>query len=248
MKTTSNQILLAASLLVSAILLSRSPAFAGGGAGGGGRGGGGQAGPDTVAAVPVVNPLAAPTGPSKAPDPDGFLQRWIILEPIPTSGQVTENASRALIATEYFPNQLTVLPHDGDKETVQGATYLWHAVDTLRYNVSLYHFGNDIGKPTANVIFWIVTIVNCPEDMPNVRLAIGSNSSSIWWVNGKEAAAVYGDILTVVDDAVSKRLTLHKGQNVIRAAVLNNGGNTDFCARILDETGNPIKNLTVTLP
>jgi hypothetical protein len=49
----------------------------------------------------------------------------------------------------------------------------------------------------------------------------------------------------VIDDGVSKRLTLKKGGNVIRAAIVNAGGATDFCARFLDEQGRPVTGLTV---
>ena len=83
--------------------------------------------------------------------------------------------------------------------------------------------------------------------MTDVRLAIGSNAASVWWVNGTEAAALYNDRQTVIDDGVSKRLTLNKGANVIRAAIVNAGGATDFCARFLDENDRPIKTLTATL-
>jgi hypothetical protein len=82
--------------------------------------------------------------------------------------------------------------------------------------------------------------------MPNVRLAIGSNASSVWWVNGQEVAGIYGDIQTVVDDGVSKRLTLKKGPNIIRCAVVNGSGAADFCARLLDNDGKPLKGYTVS--
>jgi hypothetical protein len=51
----------------------------------------------------------------------------------------------------------------------------------------------------------------------------------------------------VIDDGVSKRLMLKQGANVIRAAIVNAGGATDFCARFLDENDQPIKTLTATL-
>ena len=81
----------------------------------------------------------------------------------------------------------------------------------------------------------------------SVRLAIGSNAASVWWVNGKEVIGIYGDRQTVIDDGVSKRITLQKGPNVVRAAVVNGGGATDFCARFLDADDNPIEGITVTL-
>jgi len=202
------------------------------------------AAPGVPAQAPVT--LTPPDSPTKAPGPEGFLQRWIILEPIRVSG-VTQSAVQAAVQKEYFPNQFTVIPHDGDKVKVAGTEYTWHGVDTNDYNVNLYYFANKLGKPTSNVLFWIFTIVNCPQEMPGVRLAIGSNAASVWWVNGKEVIGIYGDRQTVIDDGVSKRLTLKKGPNIVRGAVINGGGHTDFCARFLDSEDRPLKGFTLSL-
>ena len=97
------------------------------------------------------------------------------------------------------------------------------------------------------MLFWAVTTVNSPKEMNGVRLAIGSNAASVWWVNGQEVIGIYGDRQTVIDDGVSRRITLHKGPNVVRAAVVNGGGATDFCARFLDSADKPLKGYTVSL-
>ena len=124
---------------------------------------------------------------------------------------------------------------------------MWHAHDTTRYNVNLYHFAYALNKPTSNVLFWAVTVVDVPQELSGVRLAIGSNAASVWWVNGEEVVGLYNDRQAVIDDGVSKRLTLKKGRNVIRAAIVNAGGATDFCARFLDEAGRPVTGLIVSL-
>jgi len=190
--------------------------------------------------------LRHPTTPTKAPDADGFIQRWLILEPIPANG-LTDSAVQAAVKTQYFPNQLTILPKDGDKVKVNGSDLMWHAEDTTEYNVNLYHFAYALNKPTSYVLFWAVTVVNCPSDMKDVRLAIGSNAASVWWVNGQEVIGIYGDRQTVVDDGVSKRLTLKKGPNIVRCAVINGRGATDFCARFLDRNDEPVSQITVSL-
>jgi hypothetical protein len=136
---------------------------------------------------------------------------------------------------------------DGDKVTIGGNEPTWHAVDTLNYNINLFHFARAQGRKTSDFLFWAVTIINCPREMHDVRLSISSNAASVWWVNGKEVIGIYGDRQTVIDDGVSKRLTLNKGHNIIRAAIVNGGGATDFCARLLDAEGKPIKDITVSL-
>ena len=80
------------------------------------------------------------------------------------------------------------------------------------FNVKLFRFAYGLNKPTYGVIFWAVTVVNSPREMKNVRLAVGSNSASMWWLNGKEAVDLFDDRRMVMDDVVSKRLTLEQGQ------------------------------------
>jgi hypothetical protein len=191
--------------------------------------------------------LTSPTTRESAVASDGFIQRWLLLEPIAAVG-LTDSAVRAAVKKEYFPDQLTVVPHEGDTVTVGDAQLKWHAVDTKLYNVNLFHFARALGKPTSNVLFWAVTIVHAPAETSGVRLAIGSNAASVWWVNGQEVVGIYGDRQTVIDDGVSKHLTLKKGPNVIRAAIVNGGGATDFCARLLDAEDRPLKALTIRLP
>jgi hypothetical protein len=188
--------------------------------------------------------LMRPVTPTQAPDAEGFIRRWLILEPIGANG-LTDSAVQATIQKEYFLNQFTVIPHDGDKVKVEGSELTWHAADSKLYNVNLYHFAYALGKPTSNVLFWAVTVVDCPNELTDVRLAIGSNSASVWWINGKEVIGIYGDRQSVIDDGVSKRLTLRKGANILRCAVINGGGATDFCARFLDREDVPVKSFTI---
>ena len=191
--------------------------------------------------------LVRPVSRSLTPGPDGFIKRWLILEPIAANG-LTDSLVQAAVKQEYFPDQFGVLPRDGDTVKVGDVTLAWHAVDTQKYNVNLYHFAYALKKPTSNVLFWAVTVLDCPQQLRGVRLAVGSNAASVWWVNGREVIGLYLDRQTVIDDGVSKRLTLEKGRNVVRAAIVNGGGATDFCARILDADDKPLARFTVNLP
>ncbi len=191
------------------------------------------------------------TSAAKTPDDDGFLQRWLLLEPINKPNRsntvFTDSYVRNTLNTEYFSNQFTVIPHDGDKVTVAGQELKWHALESTDFNIKLFRFAYGLNKQTYGVLFWVVTLVNSPREMKNVRMAVGSNSASQWWLNGKEAVILSGDRRMVMDDCVSKRLTLNKGRNVIRGAVINGPGLSDFCVRFIDENGEPIKNLALSL-
>jgi hypothetical protein len=201
--------------------------------------------------APSIAPYFKPAISSpKAPDDEGFLQRWLLLEPINkpnrTNTVFTDSYIRNAFYTEYFPNQFTVVPHDGDKVTVADQELSWHAVDATSFNVKLFRFAFGLDKQIYGVLFWAVTVVNSPREMKNVRMAVGSNSASMWWLNGKEAVLLTGDRRMVMDDFVSKRLTLNKGQNIIRGAVINGPGMSDFCIRFIDENDEPIKNITIS--
>jgi hypothetical protein len=214
------------------------------------------AAPAAAAATPPPAPAnLAPyftpeSGAPKAPDADGFLQRWLLLEPIVkpnrTNTGFTGTYVRQALTTQYFPGQFAGVPRDGQVVNAAGGPLRWHALDSNLFDVKLFNFAQSLGKPTYGVIFWAVTVVNAPRDIPNVRLAVGSNSASMWWVNGKEEAGLFGDRRMAMDDVVSQPLTLHKGRNVIRGAVINGPGLSDFCVRFIDANGQPVRDITLT--
>ena len=205
------------------------------------------AGAQVAAPRPPAPSLSRPTSAAKPVDARGFVRRWLVLEPIVSKGPLIESVVQGAAKREPFINELASVPAHGTTVTFGAETLTWHALDTRAYNLNLYHFAWALSKPTSNVLFWAVTVVDAPREMAGVRLAIGSNAASIWWVNGEEVIGIYNDRQTVIDDGVSKRLTLKKGRNVVRAAIVNGGGATDFCARFLDSEDRPITNLRVNL-
>lgn len=183
------------------------------------------------------------------PDDEGFIRRWLLLEPIdkPNRGNTvfTDSYLREHFNKPYFKGQQTIVPKDGQKVKVGKQTLTWHALDSENMNVKLFRFAEKWGQQVYGVLFWAVTIIDCDEDIENVRLAAGSNSASMWWLNGEEVLLLSGDRRMVKDDAMSPRLTLKKGRNILRGAIINGPGMSDFCVRFLDEQGNPVKNYKI---
>mgnify|MGYP000797669220 FL=1 len=118
------------------------------------------------------------------PDKEGFIRRWLLLEPIDKPNRsntvFTDSYIREAFTTEYFPKQFTILPKDGDKVKVGKQKLRWHALDSNLFNVKLFRFASNLQKQIYGVLFWAVTVINCPEDMSNVRMSVGSNSASMW--------------------------------------------------------------------
>lgn len=184
-----------------------------------------------------------------APDSEGFIRRWLLLEPVEKPNRsntvFTDSYLRDAFYTEYFKGQSTDVPADGDVVKVDGKKLRWHALDSKLFNVKLFRVASNLEKPVYGVLFWAVTVIDCKEEIEDVRLAVGSNSASMWWIDGEEVLMLSGDRRMVADDAMSKRITLKKGRNIIRGAIINGPGMSDFCVRFVDDKGVPVTDFTV---
>lgn len=64
-------------------------------------------------------------------------------------------------------------------------------------------------------------------------------------LNFKEAGFDINSIWSFRDDATSKRITLKKGRNILRGAIINGPGMSDFCVRFINDNGTPILNYNI---
>ena len=230
---------------------------------------------DLVEKYPALAPyFSTPTEEAIQPDDRGFIRRWLLLEPIgkPNRGNTVfvDTYVIANLDTGWNKGEFT-LPVDGQTETMvveyekpvdvnaggrpawgvapeiemKKVKLAWHALDSKLFNVKLYRYavGTETGR--YGMICRAVTVIDVPEDLENVRLAVGSNSASMWWIDGEEALILSGDRRMVMDDAASKRLTLKKGRHILTGAIINGPGMSDFCVRFVDEQGNPVMNYNI---
>ena len=229
---------------------------------------------DLIEKYPALAPyFSTPVEEAIQPDELGFIRRWLLLEPIskPNRGNTVfvDSYVRTNLDTGWNKGEFT-LPKEGDKETmmveyqkpvdmsagrpmwgVEPETEMkkvkltWHALDSKLFNVKLYRYAVGMGTGRYGMICRAVTVIDVPEDLENVRLAVGSNSASMWWIDGEEALILSGDRRMVMDDGVSKRITLKKGRHILTGAVINGPGMSDFCVRFVDEQGNPVMNYNI---
>ena len=229
---------------------------------------------DLIEKYPALAPyFSTPVEEAIQPDELGFIRRWLLLEPIskPNRGNTVfvDSYVRTHLDTGWNKGEFEV-PAEGDKETmtvefqkpvdmsagrpmwgVEPETEMkkvkltWHALDSKLFNVKLYRYavGTETGR--YGLICRAVTVIDVPEDLENVRLAVGSNSASMWWIDGEEALILSGDRRMVMDDGASKRMTLKKGRHILTGAVINGPGMSDFCVRFIDENGNPVMNYNI---
>ena len=185
------------------------------------------------------------------PDSEGYIRRWLLLEPIAQDirSNIVFTDSWLLDAfKEPLPaGQSSALPKDGQRQRVGKQNLAWRALDSETYNVRLFRFAEKWGQQTYGSLFWGVTVIDCPQEISRVRLAAGSNGASMWWLNGEEVLLLSGDRRMVEDDGMSPLLTLKKGRNILRCAVINGPGLSDFCVRFLNEQGQPITDYTINI-
>ena len=170
-----------------------------------------------------------------APDAEGFIRRWTLLEPV--HYEVRSN----IMLTESYLNDMVAK----EWPKVNWKKGKWHTIDSRTYNVRAFRFAELTGNEPYHSLFWGTTVIDCPQELQNVRLAVGSNGASCWWLDNQHVLTLDGDRRMVQDDGVSPRLTLKAGRNVLRFCLVNGPGLSDFCVRFIDEKGNPVLHYTI---
>lgn len=191
---------------------------------------------DFITMYPALAPyFCAPSSEAMQPDEKGFIRRWLLLEPI-----AHETRTNTVFVDSYVRQYLDTGWNKGDFKLPQDGMEGWHALDSRLFNVKLYRFavGTETGR--YGMICRVVTVIDVPEDIECVRLAAGSNSASMWWIDGEEVLILSGDRRMVMDDGASRRLTLKKGRHILSGSIINGPGMSDFCVRFIDEEGNPV--------
>lgn len=182
------------------------------------------------------SPVPATAAPLQ-PDHEGFIRRWRLLEPI-----AVDVRSNVVFTYSWLRHKFGEELAKFNTNSKKGK---WYVMDSETYNMKLFRFAEKYGKQTYGSFYWCETVIDSPEEMRNIRLACGSNGASLWWLNGEEVLMLEGDRRMVEDDGMSPRLTLKKGRNTLRVAVINGPGLSDMCARFIDEKGKPITDYNV---
>ena len=194
--------------------------------------------------------FSKPTSLKTPPFSSGFIHRWMVLEPIKKdiarNNIFTDNYLRNTFKTDNFSDNYLAVPKDGEIVKVGNQDLKWYGLDSKTFNFNLFNFSYDINKPKYGLLFWLVTVIDCPEEIKDVRMTAGCNSGGMFWLNGQEVLMLSGDRDMIVDNVASSRLTLKKGKNIIRGAVINGPGMANFCLRFIDEKGKPVKNISIS--
>jgi hypothetical protein len=190
-----------------------------------------------ISALALPNSRAAE---ALKPDSQGYIRDWLILAPI----VFPEGRSGAdLIFAEQIKNEASLQPKAGDKTTLNGKELAW-----TRVTASTNHVDFNAALKSANdhALGYMVTYIECDEEIPGVIMALGSNDEGRLYFNGVDIY-IFSEPRTLELDADKGRVTLKKGLNVIVFKIFNEQGNWQGAMRFLDKSGAPLTNLKIKL-
>jgi hypothetical protein len=191
----------------------------------------GRQGADMDALGLILDPAAVLDAAPVAVDPEGFLQRWLVLGAIPL-GEVSADSPDALVKP-WLPNLPELRPKQHEKSVVGDVEYDWKVGNSIGFALPLGQEENSVSIALSFVV--------SDRDIPEATLLTGSDDASIWYLNGREVQRFAGRRAVLKDqDRTAQPIALKKGVNLLVAVVVNAGLETGACARFVDSTGRPI--------
>jgi hypothetical protein len=159
-----------------------------------------------------------------APDPEGFLQYWLLAGPIPIEKEISRPEGT---------------PKEGDK---LAGEHPWKAYQSSEFLVDLAAFAAEAGRDASKSRFVGVTYLFAEQEAGDLQLAMSSDEESTWWLNGRELGKFESGREFTKDKFGMKSVSLAKGRNILTVVAVNKANPAAICARFLDKDGKPFRN------
>jgi|SRR5687768_16200345 len=190
-----------------------------------------------VSALLILNTQGAE---SLKPDSQGYIRHWLMLAPILFQ---EGRAGTDLIYDDQIKKEGALQPRAGDKIMINGKELTWTATTT---STNYFDFNVTLKNVYDRAMGYMVTYIQCDEEMPGVIMALASNDEGRLYLNGVDIY-LFAEPRTLELDADKGRVTLKKGLNVIVFKIFNEQGNWQGAMRFLDKSGAPLKDLKIKL-
>ena len=174
------------------------------------------------------------------PDSQGYIRDWLMLAPIP----LPEGRSGGdLILEDQIKNEAALQPKAGDKITINRKELTWRPITA---STNYFDFNAILKSVNDHTVGYMVTYIECDQELPNVILAVGSNDEGRIYFNGVDIYA-FTDARPLELDADKGKITLKRGVNIIIFKVFNEQNSWQGAMRLLDKSGAPLTNLRIKL-
>jgi len=168
-------------------------------------------------------------------DGEGFVQKWLVLAPIPLGS--TESGAAGL-DREAVKDEAKLKPKAGDKVKAEDKELAWKEHTAKEY---LLDFNAHLGAQTEDAIGYAVTYITAPSDM-TVKMKTGSDDQCKVWLNGREVFK-YDQPRPTEKDQDTTEVSLKKGVNVLVVKVVNEKVDWSFCVHFTDKDDKPVADL-----
>jgi len=173
-------------------------------------------------------------------DPAGYIRNWVMLAPI----ALPEGAPAGdLLLREQVKDEANMQPKAGDTIKVNGKDLTWKNITA---STNFFDFNAILDSLNDRAVGYMVTYVECDQEIPNVMMSVGSNDQGRIYFNGKDIYAVT-EARPLEIDADKGKVTLKKGVNVIIFKVINESNAWQGAMRLTDMAGVPLKGLKIKL-
>jgi len=171
-------------------------------------------------------------------DPAGYVRDWVMLAPIalPEGAPIGD-----LLLREQVRNEAALKPKEGDTIKINNKELVWKNVTTEK---NFFDFNAILKSLNDQSAGYMVTYLECEQDIPDVTMTVGSNDQARIYFNGVDIYA-FTDARTLELDGDKGRVTLKKGINVIVFKVLNQQNSWQGAMRLTDKSGAPLKSVKV---
>lgn len=188
-------------------------------------------------ALSAANVRAADTS---SLDAAGYIRDWVMLAPI----ALPEGAPAGdLLLREQVKDEASLKPKAGDTVSIRGKELTWKNVTAPTNH---FDFNAVLNSLNDRVVGYMVTYVECEQEIPNVMMSVGSNDQGRIFFNGKDIYSVT-DARPLEIDGDKGRVTLKQGLNVIIFKIINESNAWQGSMRLTDMAGKPLKGIKIKL-
>jgi len=173
-------------------------------------------------------------------DPEGYIRNWVMLAPIALPDG--ETCAESLLK-DQIKNESALRPKAGDKVKIGGKELSWRNVAA---STNYFDFNETLKSINDHVAGYMVSYIECDQDVPDVTVAVGSNDQGRIYFNGVDIYA-FTEARPLMLDADKGRITLKKGVNVIVFKITNEQNSWQGAMRLMDKAGTPLKNVKIRL-
>jgi hypothetical protein len=167
-------------------------------------------------------------------DSGGYVRNWVMLAPVTLPEGVPAGS---LLLREQVKDEANLKPKAGDQIKIKNKKFTWQNITT---KTNYFDFNEILDSLNDRMVGYMVTYIECEQEIPDVMMSVGSNDQGRIFFNGVDIYA-FTDARPLEIDADKGKVTLKKGINVITFKIINESNSWQGSMRLTDMAGVPLK-------